>query len=129
MDVIDEGKANRHVAVTSKHDVVFPPCNLGDRYVPAPQEGWVVRSKWSNTREGGWKTVSWTQTQGYVQYECVWAGLGKQCLLLSRKPLEILGETYWTLINILSLNMGKQPTRAGESKLLSLFILNMLLFR
>lgn len=25
MDVIDEGKANRHVAVTSKPGVVFPP--------------------------------------------------------------------------------------------------------
>lgn len=39
MDVIDEGKANRHVAVTSKHGVVFPPLSLWIQMFAYPPGG------------------------------------------------------------------------------------------
>lgn len=118
MDVIDEGKANRHVAVTSKHSVVFPPLWFRTQvsaYSPGRVGNEVLR-KW----EGSWKAVSATQTRG-VCSEC----LGRLWEPAPPAGQGTLGDTGWGSLvggSSLSLNVGgnnqpiNQPTNQSPGE-------------
>lgn len=118
MDVIDEGKANRHVAVTSKHGGGVSSPVAWETDVCLPTEG---SGEWGTNERMHGKVVREQCSDTHARVCVLWVCLGshgKGCLLLST-GLWGLGDVRWDLLdpdNSLSLNIRKnnQPTKGRE---------------